>query len=107
MTESRHPVRDLDETVHQRARLGVMGILCEVKRADFNTIRSTLELTPGNLSQHLSVLERAGFVAISKTFEGKRARTWVRATAPGRRAFKAEVEALRALIERSDKSQDF
>lgn len=102
MTKQGHPVKDLDDTVHQRVRLGVMAILSEAKQADFNTIRSTLELTPGNLSQHLSVLEQAGLIGIDKTFEGKRVRTWVRATAAGRCAYRTEVEALRALVERLD-----
>ncbi len=106
MIEQHHPAVDLDDTVHQRVRLGVMAILAEVKKADFNTIRSTLEVTPGNLSQHLSVLERAGLIEIQKMFEGKRVRTWVRATSAGRRAFRAEVNSLRALVNRLDNPHD-
>lgn len=100
--EQSHPVRDLDDRIHQRARLGVMAILSEVERADFGTIRSTLELTPGNLSQHLSVLEEAGFVKVKKTIESKRVRTWVSATAAGRAAYRAELESLRVLLDRLD-----
>lgn len=48
------------------------------------------------------LLEQAGLIQIDKTFEAKRARTWIRATAAGRRAYRSEVETLRALIERSD-----
>lgn len=102
MTVEHHPARDLQDVVHQRTRLGIMAMLCEVKRADFATIRSTLELTAGNLSQHLSVLENAELIVIEKTFEGKKARTWVKVTSAGKRAFRAELEALRALIARSD-----
>lgn len=96
-----HPAQHLDDTIHQRARLGIMAIVCEVKEADFGTIRSTLELTPGNLSQHLSVLEAAGLVASRKTFEGKKPRTWIRVTPKGRRAYKAELDLLRQLLDRA------
>jgi DNA-binding PadR family transcriptional regulator len=51
------------------------------------------------MQRHLGVLEDAGFVRIDKVFEGKRPRTWVAATPKGRRAFKAEVETLQALID--------
>ena len=102
MTADRHPVQELDDVVHQRARLGVLAILCEVSEADFNTIRATLELTAGNLSQHLSTLEDRGYISQRKTFEDKRPRTWVRATAKGRKAFEREIDALRSLIARHD-----
>ncbi len=105
MIEQRHPAIDLDDTVHQRVRLGVMAILAEVKQADFATIRSTLEVTPGNLSQHLSILEQAGLVEIDKAVEGKRVRTWVRATAAGRSAYRSEMNALRTLVNRLDRAR--
>jgi DNA-binding MarR family transcriptional regulator len=95
-----HPVNDLDDTIHQRVRLGILAVLTELRRADFNYLRRTLGLTDGNLSRHLSVLEDAGHVTIEKTFEGKRPRTWVAATKRGRAAFRAEIDALTALIDR-------
>jgi DNA-binding MarR family transcriptional regulator len=95
-----HPVNDLDDTIHQRVRLGILAVLSESRRADFNYLRTTLGLTDGNLSRHLSVLEDAGHVTIEKTFDGKRPRTWVAATKRGRAALRAEIDALTALIAR-------
>ncbi len=97
-----HPVRRLDDTVHQRIRLGILAVLTEVKRADFGYLRDALELTDGNLSRHIGVLEEAGLVATEKGFEGRRPRTWVEVTPAGRRALKAEMQALRELISRVD-----
>lgn len=94
-----HPVVSLDDTVHQRVRLGVLAILHDVAKADFGYLRDGLGLTDGNLSRHLQVLETAGFVAVEKGYEGRRPRTWVRATKPGRKAFEAEVAALRELLD--------
>ena len=95
-----HPSQDLDETVHQRVRLGILSVLVEARRADFTYLRESLRLTDGNLSRHLQVLESAGYVDVEKTFEGRRPRTWVSVTKEGRRALAAEITALRALLDR-------
>jgi DNA-binding MarR family transcriptional regulator len=93
-----HPALQLDDTVHQRVRLGILAVLSEARRADFAYLRDALGLTDGNLSRHIAVLEQAGLVTVEKGFEGKRPRTWVEATRAGRRALAAEVKALRELI---------
>jgi DNA-binding MarR family transcriptional regulator len=95
-----HPVGALSDTVHQRVRLGILAVLAESRRADFTYLRDALEVTDGNLSKHLQVLESAGYVVIEKTFEERRPRTWVAATKAGRKAFAGEVAALRALLDR-------
>lgn len=102
MTQHGHPAMQLDDVVHQRARLGVLAILHEVKEADFNTLRSTLELTPGNLSRHLVVLEEARLVTLRKTIDRKKTRTWVALTHAGAMAYLNEVQQLRALVQRFD-----
>ena len=95
-----HPTRGLDETVHQRHRLGILTITSEADSADFGYLRDALELTPGNLSRHLTVLEEAGLVQVWKGYEGRRPRTWVKITADGRAALTAEVAALTELVRR-------
>ena len=60
-----HPTNGLDDTVHQRVRLGVLTILSESRRADFTYLRDSLELTDGNLARHLQVLGDAGYVRIT------------------------------------------
>jgi len=94
----RHPTADLDEVVHQRARLGILAILAEANEVDFGYLRRTLKLTDGNLSGHLQVLEKAGLITLTKGYEGKRPRTWVRVTKLGRDAFQAELAALKQLV---------
>ncbi len=96
-----HPTSALDEVVHQRVRLGILAVLAEARRADFAFLRDSLDLSDGNLSSHLQVLETAGYVAIAKEFEGRRPRTWVQATPAGRQAFHGELAALQALLDRA------
>jgi DNA-binding MarR family transcriptional regulator len=92
----------LDEVVHQRNRLAILAVLEEASKAEFGFLQTTLDLTPGNLSRHLEILESAGYVAIEKGYSGKRPRTWVRITKSGRAALRAEVAALRSLLRRVD-----
>jgi DNA-binding MarR family transcriptional regulator len=93
-----HPVNGLDDVVHQRVRLGVLAVAHEARRVEFGFLRTTLQLTAGNLGQHLAVLEKAGLVRIEKGYEGKRPRTWVSLTTAGQNALRAEIAHLKRLI---------
>jgi DNA-binding MarR family transcriptional regulator len=95
-----HPSNGLDDVVHQRVRLGILTIAHEARRVDFGYLRTNLELTAGNLSQHLGVLEAAGLINVEKGYEGKRARTWISLTKAGRAALVEEVAQLKLLIGR-------
>lgn len=101
-----HPTTGLDDTVHQRHRLGVLTITAEARRADFGYLRDALGLTPGNLSKHLTVLEEAGLIQVEKGYEGRRPRTWVRITRTGRAALAAELSALNELVRRHGPGSD-
>ena len=46
MTAAAHPTNGLDETVHQRHRLGILTITAEAESADFGYLRDALDLTP-------------------------------------------------------------
>ena len=93
-----HPANGLDDIVHQRVRLGILTIAHEARRVEFSYLRDTLELTAGNLSQHLGVLESAGLITIDKGYAGKRARTWITLTKAGHAALAEEIARLKDLI---------
>ncbi|HXL95281.1 MAG TPA: transcriptional regulator [Streptosporangiaceae bacterium] len=95
-----HPTNEIDETVHQRHRLGILTITAEAQHADFGYLREALGLTAGNLSRHLTVLEEAGLIQVEKGYEGRRPRTWVRITSKGRTALAAELATLTELVRR-------
>jgi DNA-binding MarR family transcriptional regulator len=100
-----HPVNGLDEIVHQRVRLGILTVAHEARRVEFGYLRSTLELTAGNLSQHLATLENAGLVSIEKGYDGKRPRTWVSLTKAGQLALRDEIAQLKSLIAQIDRTE--
>jgi DNA-binding MarR family transcriptional regulator len=97
---AQHPTSGIDERVHQRHRLGILTITAEAQRAEFSYLREALGLTAGNLSKHLTVLEEAGMVQLEKGYAGRRPKTWVRITRPGRAALAAELTALTELLRR-------
>src|SRR5579884_2508554 len=58
----------LDNTIHQKARLGIMSTLLALGEADFKLLKETLALSDGNLSTHLALLEERGYVEARKEF---------------------------------------
>lgn len=89
---------ELDDAVHQRARLGMLALLREVGRADFSFLRDTLELTDGVVHRHLKVLEEAGFIEVEKGYENRRPRTWVKLSSAGKAALDKEIAALKRIV---------
>ena len=104
MSDEPHSTLALDDTVHQRARLGILTILQETGTADFSYLKSTLQLTDGNLGRHIEVLAGGGLVQVKKGYEGRRPRTWVTITKAGRGALSAEMQALKALVARFEQA---
>jgi DNA-binding MarR family transcriptional regulator len=55
------------------------------------TVVYLTQLTAGNLSQHLGVLETAGLIEVEKGYTGRRGRTWITLTAAGKTALADEI----------------
>ena len=91
-------INRLDEVIHGRVRLGIMAVLSSVDSADFNTLKARLQTTDGNLSVHLRKLEDAGFVAVTKRFEGRKPLTEAAMTPVGRKAFVAYLDAMQGFV---------
>lgn len=88
----------IDEVIHGRVRLGIMAYLSGADSANFNELKARLATTDGNLSVHLRKLEDAGFVAVDKSFVGRRPLTRARMTETGRAAFVAYLDAMAGLV---------
>ncbi|MCR5871369.1 MULTISPECIES: transcriptional regulator [unclassified Sphingomonas] len=91
-------IGQIDDVIHGRMRLGIMAYLADAEVADFNELKTLLQATQGNLSVHLRKLEEAGYIAIDKSFSGRKPLTRARMTPAGRKAFAAYLEALVKLI---------
>ncbi len=96
---------DLNELIHQPVRLRIMSALTSLEpgsKADFTSLRKLLALTDGNLGTHLLKLEEAGYLTQEKTFVDRKPRTYLHATPEGRKAFKAHVRTLKAILDPTD-----
>jgi len=92
--------QQLDDIIHSRIRLALMAVLVTVDEAEFTFLREKINATDGNLSTHMKKLEKAGYVAISKTFEKNKPISRYMLTQKGRRAFEIYVERLEKLIKK-------
>jgi len=92
-------IERIDEVIHGRLRLGVMAYLSGAETAEFNELKAKLQASDGNLSVHLRKLEEAGYVAIAKSFVGRKPLTRVSLTPAGRTAFVGYLDAMSRLVE--------
>ncbi len=91
-------INNLDKIFESRIRLGVMSVLSVNESVDFNTLKTLLKVTDGNLASHINALEKCNFVSVSKEFVGKKPRTTYQITDEGRAAFNRHLTFLEKLI---------
>lgn len=88
----------LDDALQAKARLGIMTLLVTWDEGTFPALKEELDLTDGNLSSHLRVLEDRGYVKIEKSFVGRRPRTICRPTKRGLAALRRHLDGLESMI---------
>jgi DNA-binding transcriptional ArsR family regulator len=91
-------VSRLNPVIHERARLGIVSALAAREAATFAELKALLDMTDGNLSVHLRVLEQAGYLAIDKAFVDRKPQTSARLTRKGRTAFEHYVQVLEEIV---------
>ncbi|TAE59174.1 MAG: transcriptional regulator [Bacteroidetes bacterium] len=81
-----------------------MSLLMVHEQVDFNSLKELLRdsaqepISDGNLASHIHSMEKKGLLTVSKEFVGRKPRTSYQATAEGRKAFEAHLNALEELI---------
>lgn len=90
---------EIDKIIHEPARLLIIACLYVVESADFLFLMNQTGLTKGNLSSHLSKLEAAGYVEVSKEFVKKIPRTLLRLTPQGRESFREYRENMKQVLD--------
>lgn len=89
----------LDALIHSRARLGILSALAVNPSVTFGDLKKLLEMTDGNLSVQTRKLEDAGYIAMTKSFEGRVPRTDYRLTPVGRKALERYLDHMERLIQ--------
>ena len=92
-------IPEIDDLLHEPARLRLLAFLSVVKRTDFTFLLKLSGLSRGNLSVQMSKLGDAKMVRIDKTFEGKRPRTIYQLTARGTNALRAYKKNMKTILE--------
>lgn len=97
--EGRFAYEGLDRIIHERARLSVLtSLITNPKGLTFNDLKQLCTLTDGNLSRHLSVLEKAKMVEIIRGYDRNRPLTICRVTASGRKRYLEYLETLEQVV---------
>jgi DNA-binding transcriptional ArsR family regulator len=89
----------LDRVVHEPARLVILTVLAQAEEVEFRFLESVSGLTKGNLSSHISKLEEAGYLVVTKYFRGKVPGTSLKITRLGRSALKKYREQLNRALQ--------
>ena len=89
---------DIDKVIHEPARYRILAHLYVVESMDFLFLIRQTGLTFGNLSSHMSKLEKAGYVQVKKEFAGKKPRTMLKLSAKGKNAFENYRENMKEML---------
>ena len=89
----------LDKIIHERIRLGIVSALAVNERLTFNELKQLLHTSDGNVSVHARKLEDAGYLACTKSFDGRVPKTDYKLTVAGRKALERYLSHMEALIQ--------
>ena len=95
---NKEKIAQLEKVFQVPARLRIMSVLLANKKADFSELIHMLELTRGNLSMHMKMLEGCNYITIKKQFVKNRPKTTYHITALGKKDFKLYIEMLENII---------
>ena len=94
----KHPAPGLDRLIHERMRLGIVSALAANESLTFNDLKNLMNTTDGNLSVHARKLEDSGYIACTKSFEGRLPKTEYKLTVAGRRALENYLSHMETII---------
>lgn len=80
-------------------RLGIVSALAANESLTFNDLKNLMNTTDGNLSVHARKLEEGGYIACTKSFEGRLPKTEYKLTTTGRRALESYLSHMESLIQ--------
>ena len=90
-------IAELNKLIHEPARLSILTALSACVKADFTFLQQLTGLSKGNLSSHLSKLEDANLIHVTKTYDEKRPITYLKLTKTGQQMIENHWKNLNAL----------
>jgi DNA-binding transcriptional ArsR family regulator len=97
------PFLQLDRVIHEKGRLAIMSLLAASPELSFTEMRTSLKMTDGNLMAHMRTLQEAGYVAVTKVFDGGRPLTTYTLTNKGQKSFGQYIDLLENIVKQTRK----
>ena len=91
---------DAEALLFNKYRLSIMVLLAKQKSMTYNDLKSVVKTSDGNLATHLRKLEDAGFVSVTKTFEGRKPKTIYTITPEGEKELEKFMSNIEGLLEK-------
>jgi len=88
----------LDRVIHEKGRLAIMSALAATPELAFTELRDTLDMTDGNLTTHIRILQEEGFISVAKSYQNNRSLTTCSLTKAGRKAFASYIDLLEQIV---------
>jgi len=89
---------ELDSTLHEPVRLGILMLLHLNSSLPFSIIQKGLGVTSGNLNTHLKKLEENELITKERTFVDTRPRTIIYISDKGRKSLKNYSRSLKNIL---------
>lgn len=94
-------LQSLNGLLDHRVRLAICVLLSKHDAMSFSRLKRVLEEKDGSLGTHLRKLEDAGYLAIDKSYRGRRPVTWYQLTPAGQTRLQQHIANLMRLLERA------
>jgi hypothetical protein len=95
----RYAYDGLRRVIHERSRLGILSSLASHPDGLlFNDLKALCNLTDGNLSRQLQLLQESSFVQVWKGIKNNRPQTLCRLTDSGRERFLEYISVLESVV---------
>lgn len=95
-------ISKLNKSFESRIRLGIMSVLSVNEKIDFSSLKELLGTSDGNLSSHLTALEKEGFIRVTKKFVARKPKSNYSVTEKGKKAFHDHLNLLEKIIRKQD-----
>ncbi len=90
---------NLTRVIHEKARLGIItSLIANKKGLSFNDLKNLCNLSDGNLSRHMTALEKFQLVEVFKGYEGRKPKTIYKITGHGEREFLKYLKELETIV---------
>ncbi|HEV2691437.1 MAG TPA: transcriptional regulator [Verrucomicrobiae bacterium] len=88
----------LNRVIHEKGRLAIMSALAGTPELSFTEMKNALEMTDGNLTTHIRILQEEGFISVAKSYQNNRSLTTCSLTKAGRKAFTDYIDLLEKIV---------